>query len=89
LAATAEIRAQAFDPVVHARNLLGIVRHEAETAFDGRLPTYSWVSRMEQRVRKRWELAMFLTGKSKVGAGLLEILQLPLPDSMKEKKNAA
>src|SRR5262249_23615194 len=69
---SAEIRAQTFDPAAHARNLLGIVRHEAETAFDGRLPTYTWVNGMERRVRKRWELAMFLNGKSKASAGLLE-----------------
>jgi CRISPR system Cascade subunit CasA len=89
LAASAEIRAQTFDPAAHARNLLGIVRHQAETAFDSRLPTYTWVNGMERRVRRRWELAIFLNGKSKASAGLLEILQLPMPGSMREKKDAA
>ena len=32
---------------------------------------------------------MFLNGKSKESAGLFEILQLPMPDHTKEKKNAA
>jgi hypothetical protein len=89
LAASAEIRAQTFDPAAHALNLLGIIRREAETAFDSRLPTYTWVKGMERRVRKRWELAMFLNGKSNASAGLLEILQLPMPGNMGENKDAA
>ena len=53
-------------------------------AFDAHLPTHTWVNGIEQRVRKRLELAMFVNGKSKASARLLEILQLPMPRSMKE-----
>jgi hypothetical protein len=89
LAASASIRAQTFDPIAHARDLLLIIRHEAETAFDVGLPTDTWVNSIERRVRKRWELAMFLDGNSKDSSELFEFLQLPMPDDTKEKKNAA
>lgn len=89
LTASATIRAQTFDPVAHARDLLRTIRREAEGAFDLLLPTDTWTRSIDRRVRKRWELAMFLNGKSKESAGLFEILQLPMPDHTKEKKNAA
>jgi CRISPR system Cascade subunit CasA len=88
LTASATIRAQTFDPAAHARDLLRTIRREAEGAFDLLLPTDTWTRSIDRRVRKRWELAMFLNGKSKESAGLFEMLQLPMPDT-KEKKNAA
>jgi CRISPR system Cascade subunit CasA len=89
LTASASLRVQTFDPMAHAHDLLRIIRHEAEAAFDLLLPTDTWIRSIERRVRKRWKLAMILNGRSKEGARLFEVLQLPMPEKPKEKQRAA
>jgi CRISPR system Cascade subunit CasA len=86
--AATQIRAGSFDPLAHARTLHSDIRREVEAAFDARLPTDTWSDSLERRVRKRWELSLFLSGRGKSGAELYARLQLPTPKA-KEAKNAA
>jgi CRISPR system Cascade subunit CasA len=86
--AAADIQTRSFDPLAHAHPLHRDMRREVEAAFDGRLPTDTWVRSLDRRVRQRRELSRFLSGYGKSGAELFARLQLPIP-AAKEGNYAA